>query len=76
VTVYRFVTRDTIEEKIVELQNAKRELVAQILDGTDGALRLSNDELMALLACRGDSPGAGPSDRRGSGSAPARAGHK
>ncbi|HWA70985.1 MAG TPA: DEAD/DEAH box helicase [Polyangiaceae bacterium] len=49
VTVYRLVTKDTIEEQIVELHKEKRALAEALLDGTDVASRLDADELQALL---------------------------
>ena len=36
VTVYRLITRDTIEEKIVELHATKRDLADTLLDDGDG----------------------------------------
>ncbi len=53
VTVYRLVTKDTIEEKILALHDRKRELVASILDGTDDAAKLSSDELIDLIKTGG-----------------------
>jgi superfamily II DNA or RNA helicase len=49
VTVYRLISKDTIEEKILALHNEKRELVDTLLAGTDRAGKLSSDELLALL---------------------------
>ena len=49
VTVYRFVTTNTIEEKILALHADKRELVSGILDGTDRAGTLNTDELIELI---------------------------
>jgi SNF2 family DNA or RNA helicase len=49
VTVYRLVTKDTIEEQIVELHKEKRALAEALLDGTDVASRLDAEELQALL---------------------------
>ena len=49
VTVYRLVSRDTIEEGILALHGQKRDLVAGLLDGTDTAGALSTDELVALI---------------------------
>lgn len=46
VTVYRLVARGTIEEKIVDLHRAKRELAQNILDGTRPTVDL---ETMASL---------------------------
>ena len=48
-TIYRFVTEGTIEEKIVELHRSKRDLADSLLDGTDVSARLSSDELLKLL---------------------------
>lgn len=49
VMVYRLVARDTVEERIVELQERKRALADAALDGADGAANLTRDDLMALL---------------------------
>jgi len=49
VTIYRMVTKGTIEEQIVDLHKRKRDLADQLLAGSDAASRLSADDLMALL---------------------------
>jgi SNF2 family DNA or RNA helicase len=49
VTVYRFVSEDTIEEKIVQLHQNKRELADQLLSGTDVSAKLSVGEMLNLL---------------------------
>ncbi len=51
VFAYRLVCRDTIEERVLELQAKKRELAAAILEG-DGALvkELTREELEGLLS--------------------------
>jgi superfamily II DNA or RNA helicase len=49
VTVYRLVTKDTIEEKIVELHARKRTLARSLLDGGQQAEQLSVDELVRLI---------------------------
>lgn len=50
VTVYRLIMKDTIEEKIIELQNRKKELADQLLNtGGLGAPSLSKEELLELL---------------------------
>lgn len=49
VTVYRFITQGTIEEKILELHDRKRDLVEGLLDGLETAKKLDLDELKALL---------------------------
>jgi len=49
VTVYRLVTRGTIEESILALHEHKRSLVAGVLAGTSEAATLGVDEIMELL---------------------------
>ncbi|MBQ1312613.1 MAG: DEAD/DEAH box helicase [Blautia sp.] len=50
VTVYRVILKDTIEEKILELQEAKKDLAEAILEGRSESLfSMSNEELLALL---------------------------
>jgi superfamily II DNA or RNA helicase len=49
VTVYRLVTRNTIEEKIVELHEKKRALARSLLDGGAKAATLSVAELVKLI---------------------------
>jgi SNF2 family DNA or RNA helicase len=49
VTIYRFITRNTIEEKILDLHQQKRDLAHSLLEGTDTAGVVSVDELLALL---------------------------
>ena len=49
VTIYRFITRGTIEDKILELHATKRDLADSLLEGTDTTGRLSADELLALM---------------------------
>ena len=50
VTVFKLILKDTIEERIVALQDAKRDLAEAILEGQrESILSLSNEELMALL---------------------------
>lgn len=49
VTVYRLITQDTIEEKIVELHQHKRDLADTLLEGTEFSNKISADELIAIL---------------------------
>ena len=49
VEVYRLVTRGTIEEKIQELQEKKKNLVSEILDGTEFRGSLSLAEIREIL---------------------------
>ena len=52
VTVYRLVACETIEEKIVQLHHAKRDLADSLLEGTDTAGALTADDLLNLLRTR------------------------
>lgn len=50
VTVYRMIIKNTIEEKIVKMQDAKKHLADEILNGENGGLAaLSKEELLELL---------------------------
>jgi SNF2 family DNA or RNA helicase len=49
VTVYRLVTANTIEEKIVKLHQEKRDLANSLLEGADVSTRISADELLELI---------------------------
>jgi SNF2 family DNA or RNA helicase len=49
VTVYRLVTRNTIEEKIVKLHQEKRDLASSLLDGSDMVGKMSAEELLKLI---------------------------
>lgn len=50
VTVYKMIAKGTIEEKILELQEAKQDLADAILEGRgESLMSLSNEELLALL---------------------------
>jgi SNF2 family DNA or RNA helicase len=50
VAVYRLIAKDTIEEKIMEIQESKKDLADAILSGEQQSLgQLSRDELMDLL---------------------------
>ena len=50
VTVYRMIARDTIEEKILDLQEAKQDLADAILEGrSESLMSLSSEELLSLL---------------------------
>ncbi len=49
VTVYRLVAKDTIEEQILALHGNKRELISGVLEGTDRAGKLNNEELVSLI---------------------------
>ena len=49
VTVYRFVSENTIEEKIVELHHQKRDLADSLLSGTEQSGNLSAEDLLNLI---------------------------
>lgn len=49
VTVYRLVTANTIEEKIVHLHQEKRDLASSLLEGADVSTRISAEELLELI---------------------------
>jgi SNF2 family DNA or RNA helicase len=47
--VYRLVARDTVEERILALQQRKRELARAALGAAEAAARVTRDDLLALL---------------------------
>ena len=49
VTVYRLVAKDTVEEKIVDLHNRKRDLAESLLVGAEMSGKMTADELMQLI---------------------------
>src|SRR5690606_34958027 len=49
VIVYRMVARDTVEERILALQEKKRELADVALGEADRASAITREELLALL---------------------------
>jgi len=49
VMVYRMVARDTVEERILELQDRKRQLANAALSDAGGATAITRDDLLALL---------------------------
>ena len=53
VTVYRLVSKGTVEERILALHASKRALVSSVLEGTHTAGGLTTNQLMALVT--GDS---------------------
>ena len=51
VTVYRLIIKGTIEEKILELQDAKKDLADAIIEGrSENLMSMSKEELLALLS--------------------------
>jgi hypothetical protein len=53
VTIYRLVARDTIEDQILALHHKKRELAASLLEGTEIAARMTEEELLDLVRAEG-----------------------
>ena len=49
VTVYRLVTKNTIEEKILKLHGTKRDLANSLLEGSDMSGRMSAEDLLQLI---------------------------
>jgi superfamily II DNA or RNA helicase len=49
VTVYRLIVRDSIEEQILQLHRSKRDLAADLLEGTEMSGRLSEEDLINLI---------------------------
>ena len=49
VTVYRLITQNTIEERIVALHQHKRDLADKLLEGNEAATKLSVDDMLNLL---------------------------
>ena len=52
VTIYRLVTKDTVEDKIVDLHRHKRDLADSLLEGADVSGKISTDELLQLIQQR------------------------
>jgi superfamily II DNA or RNA helicase len=53
VTIYRLVAEGTIEEKIIQLHNTKRDLADSLLEGSDQSARLSLKEMVAMIRGNG-----------------------
>ena len=50
-TSYKLITRDTVEEKILTLQNRKREIIAATLEGEEAFTESLNwEEIQELLS--------------------------
>ena len=54
VTVYRFISEDTVEEQILDLHERKRELVEGLLAGTGSTRALTTRELLELISSSGE----------------------
>jgi superfamily II DNA or RNA helicase len=49
VTIYRLVAKGTIEDKIVDLHQVKRDLADSLLAGSDVSSKISTEELLSLI---------------------------
>ncbi len=49
VTIYRLVAENTIEEKIIQLHNTKRDMAESLLEGSDQSAKMSMTELVSLI---------------------------
>lgn len=52
VEVYRLITRGTIEEKILELQESKKNLVTTVLDGEESRSTMSIEDIREILGIK------------------------
>lgn len=52
VTIYRLVSKNTVEEKILQLHETKKELADALLEGTNASSRLTREEILELLAAK------------------------
>lgn len=50
VTIYRLITKNTIEKKIIDLHLTKRSLADALLEGADMSSKLSKEEILKLLS--------------------------
>ena len=48
-TIYRLVSKGTIEDKIVALHKTKRDLADSLLAGSDVSSKVSTEQLLALI---------------------------
>ncbi len=49
VTIYRLVSQNTIEEKIVKLHQEKRDLAGSLLEGSDMSAKMNSEDLLDLI---------------------------
>lgn len=52
VTVYRLISKNTIEEKIIRLHQTKKSLADALLDGSDMSHKLTKEEMLELLGAK------------------------
>ena len=49
VTIYRLITKNTIEEKIIDLHKTKKNLADALLEGSNVVQKMTKEQLMALM---------------------------
>ena len=49
VTIYRLITKNTIEEKIIDLHHTKKDIADSLLEGSNMSSKLTRDDLIELL---------------------------
>ena len=49
VTIFKLICKDTVEEKVIQLQEMKRELASVVAEGDEGLQRISLEDLRFLL---------------------------
>ncbi|MGT2930260.1 DEAD/DEAH box helicase [Streptococcus dentasini] len=52
VEVYRLITRGTIEEKILEMQDSKKNLVTTVLDGNESRANMTIEDIKEILGVK------------------------
>ncbi len=50
VTILRLIMKDTVEEKVLNLQNEKKDLYDEIVEGNGGVSSLSDEDILYLLS--------------------------
>ena len=48
-TIYKLISENTIEERIIDLHKTKKSLADALLQGTDMSHQMSREESLALL---------------------------
>ena len=59
VNVYRLITSDTVEEKMMKLQQRKRDTSEAVVNSENSTMfSMGTDRLLDIFTCRGDSSNA------------------
>ena len=65
VNVYRLITSDTIEEKMMKLQQRKQATSEAVVNSENSTMfSMGTDRLLDIFTCRGDSTSAAESQQR------------